>query len=103
MRKSLRTEANDQMRQSQNKKSAEENDFESRRALLLPPNWLEKTFFQDFPTTEQFPHNWSKSSTKNRKVKLSQGCETTITTLLRDDRLKHKNRGLKLNLNTQFF
>lgn len=90
MRKSLRKQANYQMRQSQNKKPTEENDFESRRALLLPPNWLEKTFFQDFPTTEQFPHNWSKTSTKNRKVKLSQGCETTITTSLRDDRLKHK-------------
>lgn len=81
MRKSLRTQANDQMRQSQNKKPAEENDFESRRALLLPPNWLEKTFFQDFPTTEQALTYFNN---------LSQGCETTITTLLRDERLKHK-------------
>lgn len=89
MRKSLRTQANEQMRQSKNKKPAEENDFESRRALLLPPNWLEKTFFKIFQLLNNFLIIGKKTSTKNRKVKLSQGCETTITTLLRDDRLKH--------------
>ena len=103
MRKSLRTQANYQMRQSQNKKPAEENDFESRRALLLPPNWLEETFFKIFQLLNNFLIIGQKQVQRIGKLSFLKVVKLQLQHYYETKDWNIKNRDLKLNLNAQFF